>query len=324
MNYIVFDLEWNQSPNGKMSSEEMMPFEIIQIGAVKLDEQMQEQGEFSAYVSPVAYHKLHRKISDMLGITMDDLYEKGRPFADVCSDFLEWCGEDYVFCIWGSMDLTELQRNMVYHGMENTLEIPLLYYDIQKLYSLQFQDGKERSTLQHVIEEIGIEEDEGFHMADSDARYTAKVMERLDMDMVGKYKSIDTYRIPKSRKDEVYLNFGEYEKFVSRGFSNRDNVVSDRVVRGCKCFKCGKPMKRLVKWFATNSKTYYGLFFCEEHGLVKGRFKVKQTDDDLSYAVRIMKCTDEEGANKIREKQVKEREHRRAVRARQKEKEAAE
>ena len=318
MNYIVFDLEWNQSPGGKSTSEAMMPFEIIQIGAVKLDENLNEQGEFSAYVCPVAYDKLHRKISEILGITMDDLYEKGRPFTDVCSDFLEWCGEDYTFCTWGSMDLTELQRNMTYHNIENTLAQPLLYYDLQKLYSIQYQDGKARSTLQRVIEEFGIEEDEEFHMADSDARYTAKVMKHLDMDKVGVFYSIDTYRIPKRRKDEIYLNFGEYEKFVSKGFVKRETAASDRVVRGCKCFKCGKPMKRLIKWFATNSKTYYGLFMCEEHGLIKGRFKVKQTDDDISYAVRIMKCTDEEGAEKIRQRQIKEREHRRTARHRHK------
>ena len=34
-NYIVFDLEWNQSIEGKEHSIEHFPFEIIEIGAVK-------------------------------------------------------------------------------------------------------------------------------------------------------------------------------------------------------------------------------------------------------------------------------------------------
>ena len=33
MNYIVMDLEWNQSAKGKQFSEDHFPFEIIQIGA---------------------------------------------------------------------------------------------------------------------------------------------------------------------------------------------------------------------------------------------------------------------------------------------------
>ena len=314
MNYIVFDLEWNQSPSGKTADQSIMPFEIIQIGAVKLDENFEEQGEFSAYIIPVAYKKLHRKVSEILGVTMDDLYEQGRPFSEVCGDFLEWCGKDYIFCTWGSMDLTELQRNMAYHNGKNNLPKPLLYYDLQKLYSLEYQDGKARSTLQHAIEEFNIVQDEDYHMADSDARYTAKVLGRLSMDKFGKFYSVDTYRIPASRKEEYHLDFGNYEKYISKGFAKRETAAADREVRSCMCFKCHKPMKRLIKWFATNSKTYYGLFMCEEHGLVKGRFKVKQTDDDKNYAVRILKLTDEEGAEKIRLRQVKEREHRRAAR----------
>ena len=58
----------------------------------------------------------------------------------------------------------------------------------------------------------------------------------------------------------------------------------------CNCFLCGKPMERKIKWFATNGKTYYGLFFCEEHGLIKGRFKIKHTDDEQYYAVKIFKA----------------------------------
>ena len=36
MNYIVMDLEWNQSYNGHMGEHPRMPFEIIEIGAVKV------------------------------------------------------------------------------------------------------------------------------------------------------------------------------------------------------------------------------------------------------------------------------------------------
>ncbi len=45
-NYIVFDLEWNQSPEGKGNSIENLPFEIIEIGAVKLDSHLQLISEF--------------------------------------------------------------------------------------------------------------------------------------------------------------------------------------------------------------------------------------------------------------------------------------
>ena len=37
MNYIVFDLEWNQNPAGKKTRNDKLPFEIIEIGAVKVN-----------------------------------------------------------------------------------------------------------------------------------------------------------------------------------------------------------------------------------------------------------------------------------------------
>ena len=47
VHYIVFDLEWNQSPKGKEGTVDHLPFEIIEIGAVKLDE-----GQISYLNSP--------------------------------------------------------------------------------------------------------------------------------------------------------------------------------------------------------------------------------------------------------------------------------
>ena len=38
MNYIAVDFEWNQNPYGKEAGNKRLPFEIIEIGAVKLDE----------------------------------------------------------------------------------------------------------------------------------------------------------------------------------------------------------------------------------------------------------------------------------------------
>ena len=112
MNYIVFDLEWNQSAEGKECSVEHMPFEIIELGAVKLNGQMKQISEFHRLVRPEAYKEMHFKISEVTHMDMEELCKKGQLFPVVMQDFLNWCGEEYIFCTWGSMDLTELQRNM--------------------------------------------------------------------------------------------------------------------------------------------------------------------------------------------------------------------
>lgn len=311
MNYIVLDLEWNQSPSGKKNTVEDIPFEIIQMGAVKLDEKYNIIGEFNKNIRPKVYMQLHSKVEEVVGVTMEELLEDGEDFERVAADFLEWCGYDYIICTWGSMDLTELQRNMKHYGIDAGFPQPFLYYDLQKLFSICYSDGKTRITLEHAIDQLGIKAGEEYHRAVNDARYTAKIIKYLDMDRAGKYYSVDTFKIPANRKEEIHLDFGDYGKFISKGFETREQAVVDREVRSCKCFKCKKSMKKHIKWFATNGKSYYGLFECEKHGLIKGRFKSKQADNGLYYIVKILKCTDQYGAEKIKKKQEKERLHRR-------------
>ena len=55
------------------------------------------------------------------------------------------------------------------------------------------------------------------------------------------------------------------------------------------------------------------MFQCEEHGLIKGRIRIKCSDGGQYYAIKIMKLTDETGAQYIKNKQNKEREHRKMV-----------
>ena len=52
MDYIVLDLEWNQSPNGKGTENKAVPFEIVEIGAIKLNADFEIVSEFSEIIAP--------------------------------------------------------------------------------------------------------------------------------------------------------------------------------------------------------------------------------------------------------------------------------
>ena len=47
MNYIVMDLEWNQSNDGSEEVCKVLPFEIIEIGAIQLNSERKMVSEFS-------------------------------------------------------------------------------------------------------------------------------------------------------------------------------------------------------------------------------------------------------------------------------------
>jgi inhibitor of KinA sporulation pathway (predicted exonuclease) len=155
MNYIVFDLEWNQCPDGKEKENKNLPFEIIEIGAVKLDLNYNRIDQFSEYVKPCVYKEIHFKTKEVIHVNMEDL-SVGRSFLQVCKSFLDWCGDDFVFATWGNMDLTELQRNMKYHGLKYKFSVPLKYYDVQKVFSLLYEESKTRRTLEYAIDYLEI------------------------------------------------------------------------------------------------------------------------------------------------------------------------
>lgn len=103
--YIVFDLEWNQSPEGKANSIRRMPFEIIEIGAVKMDSDFQIISRFHRLITPQVYTELHYVISEVTHMDIEKLKSEGAPFAEVIRDFIQWCGTDYWFCTWGPWTL---------------------------------------------------------------------------------------------------------------------------------------------------------------------------------------------------------------------------
>ena len=59
-NYIVFDLEWNQGGTVREQELKELPFEIVEIGAVRLNEKREITGTFSRLIHPQVYHKMHQ------------------------------------------------------------------------------------------------------------------------------------------------------------------------------------------------------------------------------------------------------------------------
>lgn len=297
--YIIFDLEWNQSPYGKEDSIETLPFEIIELGAVKVDSQGCQLGEFHRLIRPQVYTRLHFMITEVTHLDMKELNHCGEDFKTVITDFFRWCGEEAVYCTWGSQDLTELQRNLDHYHIVNPFPRPLLYYDVQKLYGLMHEEGRKLS-LDAAVHNLNLLSDRPFHRALDDAWYTGQVLIKLDAARIAPYWSVDYYRLPESRQDEVYLTFPNYAKYVSRVFLNKEAAMADRGVTEMKCYLCQRSLRKKVRWFTPNQKIYYALALCPEHGYLKGKIRIKKVDETGIYVVRTLKLTGYDGAGEIR------------------------
>ena len=94
MNYIILDLEWNQAAY-KVDEEAELPFEIIEIGAVKLNKNAEIIDEFTALIRPQVYPFLVRRTREITGLSDDDLdmlTGKARALLDAGADLLIFSG----------------------------------------------------------------------------------------------------------------------------------------------------------------------------------------------------------------------------------------
>lgn len=309
MEIIVLDLEWNQSNTDHKNQRKVnIPiFEIIEMGAVKLNENREISDSFSQLIHPQIYHTMHHITADIINLEMDEL-KKGRSFPAVMKDFLEWCGKDYIFATWGPLDLLELQRNMKYYNMEPLADGPLKFYDIQKLFSLEILKDKTRKTLEFAIDYFHIEKDIPFHRAFSDAYYTAKVLQKIDREEIYKLVSFDTFHLPRNRKEEIKVVFPDYAKYISRAFGEKKAVMEDKEVTSTKCYLCHRNLKKKMRWHSPNGKHYYSAAYCETHGYIKYKVRIRKSENGNYYAIKTSKFTTEEKIQKLRELRQKDRE----------------
>ena len=302
MNYIVFDLEWNQNPDGRKHPDSRLPFEIIEIGAVKLNEKRELIETFQCIIKPNVYHWIHDSIHEVIHVDFHEL-ENGLPFPKAIRRFLEWCGPEYLFFTWGNQDVMELQRKMKYYNLLKLIPGPVHYYDVQKLFSVKFEDGIARRSLEYAIDYLKLPKNRDFHRALADASYTARILLEIDEACMIRHPSLDVYQNPKSKEKEIYISYTDHDKFVSREFVSKERLMKDRTMVSTVCPICRCPAKRKIRWFSTNnSKVYYSLALCHEHGPVAGKIRIRKTDEGKYFGVKTLKAEDTEAADEIREK----------------------
>jgi DNA polymerase III epsilon subunit-like protein len=245
VNYIIYDLEFNQKNNNSVevnnSSEKVnnnsietdvnnsynIPFEIIQIGALKLNENFQTISTFNTLIKPTVYKNIHPFVENLTKIT-DDKVASCKDFVHVYDDFLKFIGNDeIILCVWGAADIKELVRNLKFHNL-STSYVPK-YFDLQKYASKYLKaPGKSRIGLRNAIELLNIPIEGEFHDAFNDAYYTAEVFKLIYNDNIKPmiYTPAPPRRIsqPKEKIDTFSL-INQFEKMYNREMSEEEKSI---------------------------------------------------------------------------------------------------
>ncbi|WP_411681724.1 exonuclease domain-containing protein [Clostridium thailandense] len=232
MNYIVFDLEFNQNLSSKKENKDLIfsecPFEIIQIGAVKLDENLRILYTFDRLVKPKLYTTMNPFVEEMTGITIDML-NTAESFKEVYKEFLKFIGSDRsIFCVWGVSDIKELFRNIKYHNLD-VINFPKEYINLQSYVSKYFKLPKGINVgLQNAVELLKLNLQGDFHNAFNDAYYTAEIFKKIYNEKL----KINTYDINKNTRNKIEKSkldtsrlIKQFEKMFNREMSEEEQRI---------------------------------------------------------------------------------------------------
>jgi len=246
LKYIIFDLEWNQPADYSSTIEEpvYLTGEIVEIGAVKLDENFCPMDEIRIFIKPQYYTKMHKEIVTLTGIRDQILEKQGVPFTEGYRRFIDWCGDEYAFMTWSMNDMPMLIDNMLLHGIDIS-NLPECY-DVQRIFSREIMRGETRYSLDTALS-LMKEKGDTAHDALHDARNTAKICDHLELDQY-----IDEYT------SKVFA-----EKPSGKKYGTRRELLRAQSLLEFFCPWCGKSVK-CDQWISLSGSTHLAYGACPD------------------------------------------------------------
>ena len=114
MKHIVIDLEMNKIARSS-EARKICKSEIIEIGAVMLDENLQEIGNFRTYVKPEYNDKIAAEIRNLTGIT-EAMVANAPVFREAFRMFTNWClgtGDEVTIYAWSDSDYNQVVKEIL-------------------------------------------------------------------------------------------------------------------------------------------------------------------------------------------------------------------
>lgn len=277
MYYIIFDLEWNNAYNYKTKKGIN---EIIEIGAVKLNERLEVVDTFKQLIKPAMSKKLGSNFQRLTHITMDEIRENGIPFDEAFSDFSRWsAGKDNVFLSWSYSDLYTLVDN--FKRFKNTADIDFItkYADAQS-YCMQFIEGHSGNqiSLSNCAEIFDVDVDtSSLHRALEDCFVTACCLRKV----------FDRERFSTFIKD-CDTKFFERLVFKSYYLGNKDKSKFDVDSVDIACPVCNGRVEPVGIYEFVNN-TFRNAGICNKCGKKFWLFiRAKQTYDEVVVSKRLV------------------------------------
>lgn len=281
MHYIIMDLEWN---NAYVHRTKNFMNEIIEVGAVMLDEELREISEFSCFVKSRIGKKIRSNIKKLTHITNDDM-RSGEPFETVMERFMSWIGdEENVILTWGNSDIRVIIENFRLLTGRETVPFLSKYTDVQRYFQLKKGIPTEKQLgLFNAAEAVGMDPNTfSHHRALDDSLLTAECFRRVYSDDFAKYI------LPCGKAFYEKLFFKPY------AISNINSPLVDKSLLNYTCEECGVKGKIIKNWRYSN-QYFRAIYVCPQCGKkVRVAVRFKKYYDSLDTRKTVTFIKDEE------------------------------
>ncbi len=281
MHYIIMDLEWNVV---YLDSAKMYINEIIEVGAIKLNENIEVIDSFNSFVKPIASKKIRKSIRELTQITMDNLVDAEK-FKDVMRKFESWAGEDFILLSWGDSDVRTLISNYKYFDKTRNIEFIKKYCDLQLYVQKQIKSKRgQQLGLSNAAECLGIDQDKyEHHRALQDSMLSAECLK----------KTFDKERLDNFVRicDKEF-----FERFAFRPYYIRDidNKLINKNIFECRCDVCKNPLK-IVKPWKTINNSFRAVLYCKNcDRKITAIVRVRKLYDKVSYKKSLIDVDENE------------------------------
>ena len=294
MNFIVLDLEWNSA---YFKAQGRFINEIIQIGAVKLNEKIEIIDSFQVVIKSAISKKLSKRVIELTGITNERM-NAGISFTEAVDKYNSWVGKDSVTMTWSDSDLFAIADNSsAFLKGEKTLKIEK-YVDLQSYIQGELKilgnTITSQISLANAANMMGISTEQfDLHTAKDDAELSAIMLS----------KAYNSQRFNALIRDTSDPSFYKRLFFKPYYISNlKDKRINTNYLKFT-CTQCKNRLTRTNRWKYKNN-WFRAEFICNECSLdLKCMISFKQTFDKVVVKKRILPIVINEEGQKIEQMQ---------------------
>mgnify|MGYP004518365135 CR=1 FL=1 len=278
MNYIILDLEWDSAYS---AAHKCFVNQILQIGAVKLNESFDVTDTFEQTVRSKISKKVTGRFAKLTGITTEKMLG-GVNFDAAVDGYNAWAGTDTVTMTWSDSDLYSIKDNeemLLSDGRKFAIE---KYLDLQKFVQGELRlagyEDKNQISLSAAAELLGVTT-EGLcmHTAKTDSLVCAALLK----------KCYNEKRFSALIRNTADPDFYKRLRFKPYCISDINDERIDKSKLNFRCDECGGKAKRLGGWKYRNRWFCAKFECCECHRRFSGRVTFKKTYDDLVVRRRV-------------------------------------